>query len=503
MLGSARCCACELTGYPTGVARREWLPDRVPPLLRWPVGAGLVSWRYLWLTTPIHRVDIPGDPDDTGPPLSRDLDDGRVQRAGDGVGPLYHRLYRVSVQDAAASPERLVEHLAGDPNRASLVEVAIFQKVRGDETGMRVGDEYVVRMPGPWDGPVRIVDRTPASFRFATLRGHLEAGQIEFRARWSDDSILVFEIESWARSGDRLAGLLYDRLWVGREMQLHLWLTVCQRVAEMSGGRRVDGVEVRTGKAEGAGGGDERTLSHPDSRKALDQLHDKGLNFDIDKRGQFTPENGWQVDDYRQPLPPEPPGPPLPDSSWEVATRLIRGYEFADPSIIRAIYHPDQPLARRDMLLEAHFLGLRFHFGCRVGGVNDETRLVDGRQVRVWGWNYRTLQGHLEMGQMDYEVWKWLDTGKVEFHIHAVSKPASIANPLTRLGFTLFGRRMQVTFARHACARMEALTTAELVRQATHVSTEPLPRAAGTIAVAPAAEHDLDAKLVRHRADDR
>ncbi|MCA1681991.1 MAG: DUF1990 domain-containing protein [Actinobacteria bacterium] len=36
--------------------------------------------------------------------------------------------------------------------------------------------------------------------------------------------------------------------------------------------------------------------------------------------------------------------------------------------------------------------------------MRDETRDVDGRTVRVWGWNYRTLQGHLEMGQMDYEV---------------------------------------------------------------------------------------------------
>ena len=45
---------------------------------------------------------------------------------------------------------------------------------------MAVGDEYVVRMPGPWDGPVRVVERTPTAFRFATLEGHLEAGQIRF-----------------------------------------------------------------------------------------------------------------------------------------------------------------------------------------------------------------------------------------------------------------------------------------------------------------------------------
>jgi uncharacterized protein (UPF0548 family) len=83
-----------------------------------------------------------------------------------------------------------------------------------------------------------------------------------------------------------------------------------------------------------------------------------------------------------------------------------------------------------------------------------------GRPVRVWGWSYRTLRGHLEMGQMDYEVLKWLDDGSVEFRIHVVSRPARIPNPLVRLGFRLFGRREQVRFARRALARMAERSTA-------------------------------------------
>ena len=206
----------------------------------------------------------------------------------------------------------------------------------------------------------------------------------------------------------------------------------------------------------------ERTLSHPDAKRALDELHHKPLNFDLSERGRFTPENGWHVDDYRQPLPAEPPGPPAKGGSWEVARRLMSDYEFADPSIVRAVYHSDSPLDQRDMLLEIHFLGLRFHSGVRVGGVRDETSSVDGRRVRLWGWNYRTLSGHLEMGQMDYEVWKWLDTGEVEFRIHAFSRAAHIENPLVRLGFRLFGRREQRRFARRACERMARLVAASL-----------------------------------------
>jgi uncharacterized protein (UPF0548 family) len=224
------------------------------------------------------------------------------------------------------------------------------------------------------------------------------------------------------------------------------------------------------------------------ARRALDELHDKGLNFDLEQRTQFTPENGWRVDDYRQPLPPEPPGRPLPDGSWQAARRLIRDYAFADPSIIRAVYYPDRPLEQRDMLLEGRFLGLRFYFGCRVGGVNDQLRTIQGRQVRVWGWNYRTLQGHLEMGQMDYEVWKWLDSGAVEFRIHVVSKPAHIPNPLVRLGFRVFGRAMQRRFARHACRRMAQLTTAALDRGPRHDAGQPTPPWPGQLTIAPAAD---------------
>ena len=100
----------------------------------------------------------------------------------------------------------------------------------------------------------------------------------------------------------------------------------------------------------------------------------------------------------------------MPDGSFEVAKELMRDYEFADPAIVRAIYADDSPFETRDMLLEGRFYGLRFHFGVRVGGLVDDELTVDGRPARRWGWNYRTLQGHLEAGQMDYEVRKWLDS---------------------------------------------------------------------------------------------
>ena len=104
-----------------------------------------------------------------------------------------------------------MRRVQADPDAVAPSEFASFQKLSGKDDTMAKGDEFVVRMPGPWDGPVRVVDVTSSSFRLATLEGHLEAGQIEFRAR-DDGEHVVFEIESWARSGDRLSDLLYDRL---------------------------------------------------------------------------------------------------------------------------------------------------------------------------------------------------------------------------------------------------------------------------------------------------
>jgi uncharacterized protein (UPF0548 family) len=198
------------------------------------------------------------------------------------------------------------------------------------------------------------------------------------------------------------------------------------------------------------------------AHRALEALAGKGFNFDPDQSAHYTTEKGWKIDDYLQHLPPEPPGSPAPGGSFEVAQGLMRDYAFADPAIVRAIYAEDSPFERRDMLLEGRFYGLRFHFGVRVGGLVDEEVAVDGRPLRRWGWNYRTLQGHLEMGQMDYEIRKWLDSGEVDFRIHAFSRPAHIPNPVIRLGFRVFGRWVQRRFARHACLRMARLTGARV-----------------------------------------
>jgi hypothetical protein len=139
-----------------------------------------------------------------------------------------------------------MERLMRDPDEAAPSEFATFQKVRGDEGALGVNDEFVVRMPGPWDGPVRVASVSPLSFRLVTLAGHLEAGQIEFRARNGEG--LEFEIESWARSGDWLSELLYDRLRISKEVQFHMWTSFLERVVKLAGGKRKGGLRIHTRK---------------------------------------------------------------------------------------------------------------------------------------------------------------------------------------------------------------------------------------------------------------
>ncbi len=197
----------------------------------------------------MHRREETGDASDLPPGLPDGVDVDGVQRVEDGVGPLFHRLYRARIRDAQLSPREVIGSLSSDPNRATPTELARFLRV-GERGGpLAAGDELVVRMPGPWDGPVRVTERTPTSFRFATLDGHLEAGEIEFRSSRAED-LLLFEIESWARSGDRLSNLLYHHLRMAKEVQLHMWTSFLERVAELAGGRLSGGVEIISRKVE-------------------------------------------------------------------------------------------------------------------------------------------------------------------------------------------------------------------------------------------------------------
>lgn len=207
-----------------------------------------------------------------------------------------------------------------------------------------------------------------------------------------------------------------------------------------------------------------------DARAELERSAELRPNVEVDTAAEVRGEEGWRIDDRCRVVGEEPPGPPSPDGAFRVACGILERYEMADPAIIRAAYYEDAPLAGREMLLEGRFLFLRFPMNVRVGDVVERTRMVAGRPVHVWGWSYRTLEGHLEQGRMHWEIWKWIDTGRVEFRIHAFSRRGHIRNPIIRLGFLLFGRMTQESFYAAVLDRM-----ARQVAAATDALYDPAP----------------------------
>ena len=412
----------------------------------------------------MHRWELAGSWSDDAPPaLPAGVDTADLQLPADGDGPLIHRIYRTRIVGAPLSPEQLMERMTANLDSAAPSEFATFQKVGGEKGRLRVGDEYVVRMPGPWDGPVRVVAVDSSSFRLATLSGHLEAGQIEFRVA-ADYRSISFEIESWARSGDRLSDLLYTRFRISKEVQLHMWSSVLRRAVDLAGGKMEGGIVITTRRV------DPELLPLPGTDEPperavppqLAALAERKVNFDATRVPEYMLDGAWRVDDLVEQLPHEGAGPPEEGGSWRVGREIMDAYQLADPRIVTAAYDADAPLAGRDMLLKIHFLGVGFEVAVRIGDVYEEELEIDGRPAQIFGWDYRTLEGHFEQGQMHYEIWKWLDTGDVEFHLRAVSRPAQSGPFFLRTGFRVVGRSNQLRFYRQICRRMRRLTEAQL-----------------------------------------
>ncbi|MES9524940.1 DUF1990 domain-containing protein [Streptomyces capoamus] len=232
---------------------RAHSPRILTVLARWLLGTGLVTWRYLWETTPLYRGgECRGDETDLPPQLPPEAVDSQVQLAQDGWGPLFHRLFRVNIADADIDPARLVAWVCSDFGRFVPSEVVDIHTGELRDHGLDVGDELLVEMPGPWNGPVRVVHRDAGRLHLVTLRGHMEAGQVQFRAR-EDGGLLVFEIELWACPAGRLVHLLYSHLRLAKEIQLNMWVRFCLSAVATSGGRLADGVHIRTRWLESPG----------------------------------------------------------------------------------------------------------------------------------------------------------------------------------------------------------------------------------------------------------
>jgi uncharacterized protein (UPF0548 family) len=385
-----------------------------------------------------------------------------VQKLHDGVGPITYRRYTVEIIDLKQSAVELMTDIQCNIDHYAPELLAYFEKTedRDPTKNLRVGEEYFIDIAGPFNGPVRVVDVDKTHFVFITLEGHLEAGEICFRLyeKPGQQDMVVFEIFSYARAGHKMSHLSYNVLGVAKQAQTAMWVSFCERVLEASGGTSETGVRVLTEKAPYV-----HRYARPETtwekyEEALESFSTVSINFPED----VVDTDGWFVDRYRAVLPPYVMQVE-PNTSWDVAKDVIGDYLFPEPRLVRGYFPPDSPLEDRRIVIEAQFLFFTFLLGLRVNQVIDEERDDDQQgQARVWGFSYQTLEGHFEMGEMWFEVWHFLQTGHVEFRIHARSRRATIKNPFYALGFRVFGRWLQIRFAQQSLSRMQAIVAQRL-----------------------------------------
>ncbi len=170
------------------------------------------------------------------------------QPAADGSGPLLERRYYLDLARPRLAPAALMAEVQAHLPDFAPALLADFRR-KNDATGpLQVGEEFEIKILGPWNGCVRVTDAGATFFELITLEGHPEAGRIRFEAHWLDErpDVLRFEISSRARSRDGLVAFAYDTIGGGKLMQEATWTEFCTRVAQAAGGAALGPVTVET-----------------------------------------------------------------------------------------------------------------------------------------------------------------------------------------------------------------------------------------------------------------
>lgn len=204
----------------------------------WSVGAPLALFRFLRRQTAVEVIDSSGG---TAP---LPADEPELMSGDSGVGREVHRLYSGTIQTPKLPAGRLLEVIAADPNVIAPSEVLRFEKTRGTPGRLEEGDEFLIRMAGPWNSPVRITRRWEEGFRFAAMRGHPQIGQVELRLR-----DVGGEIAAEIQTRERAAGIkfhLLQRIKLVQQMQTYTWGEMLENAAQLAGGSKLERITVRS-----------------------------------------------------------------------------------------------------------------------------------------------------------------------------------------------------------------------------------------------------------------
>ncbi len=211
--------------------------------LGWLLGAPLAIFRFLRRDILVEQIDV-SDPVAPLPAADRRASSGDTEP---GVGPLTHRIYAATTRDPKLAPEQLLAIIAANPNVVAPTEVLRFERPPGSSGSLKKGDELLIRMAGPWNGPMRVTEQGDDRLRLAAMPGHPQHGQIELRVRSRDGERNAVVIELQTR--ERAAGTgfyLLQRVGLMHRMQSYTWAEILQNAARLAGGRPPDRITVQS-----------------------------------------------------------------------------------------------------------------------------------------------------------------------------------------------------------------------------------------------------------------
>jgi uncharacterized protein (UPF0548 family) len=146
----------------------------------------------------------------------------------------------------------------------------------------------------------------------------------------------------------------------------------------------------------------------------------------------------------------ELPGDPLPEGPFRRVAATIGEYRIFSPRLITPVL-AKTPVEVGDTVGLTYRLlpGLRLFVACRVIDV------FDGPSATGWraGFTYRTLAGHVELGEETFAVEKDWTTGEVTASLTSWSRPG---HWLTRIGYW-YARWCQTDAGRGALDRLEVI----------------------------------------------
>ena len=158
---------------------------------------------------------------------------------------LVHRRLWVECERPQLAATRVLDIIAADPNVVVPTEVLQFHKTAGNRGRLAVGDRYLIRMAGPWDGPMSVAARDEHHIRLQSSLGNPQQGRIDFLVQ-DEDGRLRIEIASRYRPASRAFRALTRSLPLIERMEIHTAAHILEMAAQLAGARPPQRIRLQT-----------------------------------------------------------------------------------------------------------------------------------------------------------------------------------------------------------------------------------------------------------------